>query len=243
MMEALLAFKRAGADGVLTYFAIDAAASCARPDARLPRHAGPLRRTRRAARRAAATGGFLWVGSARRVFEVRTADLQAALQRWTGGQLVDLHVSDLLNNQLPSHFDDTSWYDLLVFRRLAAGAGSQALFVDDSPRHAGLGAQGARLDRHQPGGLRRVRPCAADRAPHRLRGARLLRPAAARHGHGGQDQRGAARLPTSPADLMLRMTNHMVDSYLDLRRLLTRHLGTLQQELLDPAAASTTGTC
>jgi hypothetical protein len=33
---------------------------------------------------------------------------------------------------------------------------------------------------------------------------------------------------------MLRMVNHMVDSYLDLRRLLTRHLGTLQQELLDP---------
>jgi len=33
---------------------------------------------------------------------------------------------------------------------------------------------------------------------------------------------------------MLRMVNHMVDSYLELRRLLTRQLGTLQQELLDP---------
>jgi magnesium transporter len=43
-----------------------------------------------------------------------------------------------------------------------------------------------------------------------------------------------ARLPSSPADLMLRMINHMVDSYLDLRRLLTRELGTLQQQLLDP---------
>jgi hypothetical protein len=40
---------------------------------------------------------------------------------------------------------------------------------------------------------------------------------------------------------MLRMVNHMVDSYLDLRRLLTRQLGYLQQELLDPRAASTTG--
>jgi Mg2+ and Co2+ transporter CorA len=46
--------------------------------------------------------------------------------------------------------------------------------------------------------------------------------------------RGAARLPANPADLMLRMVNHMVDSYLDLRRLLTRQLGTLQAELLDP---------
>ena len=63
-----------------------------------------------------------------------------ALQRWTGGQLVDLHVADLLNNQLPSHYDYTSWYDLLVFRRLAAGAGTAALFVDEQPRHAGDGA-------------------------------------------------------------------------------------------------------
>jgi Mg2+ and Co2+ transporter CorA len=47
-------------------------------------------------------------------------ELQAALQRWTGGQLVDLHVSDLANAHLTSHFDYTSWYDVLVFRRLAA---------------------------------------------------------------------------------------------------------------------------
>ena len=31
-------------------------------------------------------------------------------------------------------------------------------------------------------------------------------------------------MPTSPADLMLRMVNHMVDSYLELRRLLTKQL-------------------
>jgi magnesium transporter len=50
----------------------------------------------------------------------------------------------------------------------------------------------------------------------------------------GAEGRGTARLPSSPADLMLRMVNHMVDSYLDLRRLLTRQLGYLQQQLLDP---------
>ena len=33
---------------------------------------------------------------------------------------------------------------------------------------------------------------------------------------------------------MLRMVNHMVDSYLELRRLLTRQLTTLQRALLDP---------
>ena len=80
--------------------------------------------------------GFIWVGISRHALEVSNADLQAALQRWTGGQLVDLHVSDLLNVQLPSHFDYTSWYDVLVFRRLAAGAGSEPLFVDE--RHGAL---------------------------------------------------------------------------------------------------------
>ena len=39
-----------------------------------------------------------------------------------GQQLVDLHISDLINNQLPSHYDYTSQYDVLVFRRLAAGS-------------------------------------------------------------------------------------------------------------------------
>jgi Mg2+ and Co2+ transporter CorA len=48
------------------------------------------------------------------------------------------------------------------------------------------------------------------------------------------DPRGGSRLPTSPADLMLRMINHVVDGYLELRRQLTRQLGVLQEELLNP---------
>jgi len=47
-------------------------------------------------------------------------------------------------------------------------------------------------------------------------------------GHAG------ARLPASPADLMLRVVNHMVDGYLALRRQLTRQLTALQQDLLNP---------
>ncbi|MDB5819279.1 MAG: corA, partial [Rhizobacter sp.] len=75
-------------------------------------------------------GGYVWVGTSRTEFETKVSELQACLQRWTGGQLVDLHVADLLNQQLPSHFDYTSWYDLMVFRRLAPGANSSDLFVD-----------------------------------------------------------------------------------------------------------------
>jgi Mg2+ and Co2+ transporter CorA len=179
--------------------------------------------------------GFLWVGSARREFEVGAAEVQACLQRWTGGQLVDLHVSDLINNQLPSHFDDTSWYDLLVFRRLAAMPGSEGLFVDES--HGTLASARKALEAidTSPVGfavfdrvLLTVHP--ADCAVREFFAQRLLAQSA------GQDARGTARLPTSPADLMLRMVNHMVDGYLALRRLLARHLGTLQQQLLDPKA-------
>jgi Mg2+ and Co2+ transporter CorA len=45
-----------------------------------------------------------------------------------------------------------------------------------------------------------------------------------------------SRLPASPADLMLRVVNMMVDGYLDLRRELTRQLDHWQTELLRPRA-------
>jgi magnesium transporter len=177
--------------------------------------------------------GFIWVGSARREFEVRTAELQQALQRWTGGQLVDLHVLDLLNNQLPSHFDYTSWYDLMVFRRLAAGAGSESLFLDEARGTLASAKKALASIDTSPVGfavfdrvLITVHP--TDCAVRDFFASRLASLSSA------GEARGAARLPASPADLMLRMVNHMVDGYLDLRRLLTRQLGYLQQELLDP---------
>ena len=62
--------------------------------------------------------------------------LQTRLARDRRAALVDLH-SDLLNNQLPSHFDGTSGYDLLVFRRLAAGSGRPRRFRRRGTRHGG----------------------------------------------------------------------------------------------------------
>ncbi len=176
--------------------------------------------------------GFLWVGSGRREFEVHRAELQAGLQRWTGTPgLADLHISDLLNPQLPSHFEDTSWYDLLVFRRLAAGAGSQTLFVGEENGTASTARQALAAIDTSPVGfavfdrvLVTVHPAdclVRDYFAHRLTQHSME-----------SDPRGTTRLPASPADLMLRMVNHMVDSYLELRRLLTRQLTTLQGELL-----------
>ena len=112
---------------------------------------------------------------------------QAALQQLAGMQLVDLHVSDLLNAQLPSHYDYTSQYDLLVFRRLATRAPPEQPLTGiarrTSPAHPAAKRSGPLV-------LRRidtspvvcgVRPAAADRAP--VAGAGCLRgatPAAGR---------------------------------------------------------------
>jgi magnesium transporter len=188
--------------------------------------------------------GYVWVGLPREQFGNKIATLQTNLQQLTGGQLVDLHVSDLLNAQLPSHFDYTSWYELLVFRRLAAGSGSSSLFLDDPHGSANKASAAKRaldaIDTSPVGFavfkrvLLTVHPadCSvrdffivklqqmlqATEVPSEARSASLL------------------RLPTSPADLMLRMVNHMVDGYLELRRLLTKQLGHLQQELLSPSS-------
>jgi len=177
--------------------------------------------------------GYLWVGSARREFELNTTLLQGALQRWTGGQLVDLHVSDLLNNQLPSHFEDTSWYDMLVFRRLAAGSGSAAMFLDDNKGTlASARAALAAIDTSPVGFalfdrvLLTVHP--TDCQVRDFFAARLQQQTQT------TETRNSVRLPPNPADLMLRMVNHMVDNYLELRRLLTKQLGYLQQALFDP---------
>jgi len=62
---------------------------------------------------------FVWIACSRAFFEAELPTVQAALERLTGQTLVDLHTSDLLNPQLPSRYDFSSQYDLMVFRRLA----------------------------------------------------------------------------------------------------------------------------
>jgi Mg2+ and Co2+ transporter CorA len=222
--------------------------------------------------------GFLWVTCSRRVFEVQLERAQQHLQRLAGGGLVDLHVSDLINPQLPSQYDYTSWYDLLVFRRLAAGQGTERMFLDEERGTATSASQALAAIDTSPVGfavfdrvLLTVHP--ADCSVRDFFQTRLSQLGQGNHGAGDNGQspaaelsraahddeeahlgvdphlieehhlaglahghrtegRGPSRLPPSPADLMLRIVNHMVDSYLDLRRLLTRQLGYLQQDML-----------
>ena len=180
--------------------------------------------------------GFVWLACARREFEVRQNEVQSLLQKLCGLQLVDLHISDLINNQLPSHYDYTSQYDLMVFRRLATSLrpndpspsgepppmeplkGGPPILrrIDTSP--VGF----AVMDRV----LLTVHP--TDCNVRDAYAAKLLQAASL------ESRAAGARLPTSPADLMLRIVNQMVDGFLELRRELTHQLDHWQSQLLKP---------
>ncbi len=180
--------------------------------------------------------GFVWIACARREFEVMQGQVQAALQTLCGMQLVDLHISDLLNNQLPSHYDYTSQYDVLVFRRLAAGHSETDLAQPGLPL-SHLPVRGGppilrRIDTSPVGFavfdqiVLTVHP--TECTVRDTYAAKLLQSASA------ESRAAGARLPTSPADLMLRVVNQMVDGFLDLRRELTHQLDHWQTELLNP---------
>jgi magnesium transporter len=180
--------------------------------------------------------GYVWIACARQEFELIQAQIQAALQALCGMQLVDLHISDLLNKQLPSHYDYTSQYDILVFRRLAAGNGESDLTPPGLPRQHAPAHGGPpilrRIDTSPVGFavfdhiLLTVHP--QDCAVLNAYATKLLSAAAA------ESHAAGTRLPTGPADLMLRIVNQMVDGYLELRRELTHQLDHWQTELLNP---------
>ena len=180
--------------------------------------------------------GYLWLACSHEEFEHLQGRLQGALQAWTGLQLVDLHISDLLNKQLPSHYDYTSQYDLLVFRRLATRHGESDGAHSGEPlvrtparggppvlRRIDTSPVGFALFDHL---LLTVHP--SDCSVREAYAARLLN-----HGHADPRPTGS-RVPANPADLMLRLVNLMVDGYLELRRELTRQLDHWQSSLLKP---------
>ncbi len=182
--------------------------------------------------------GYVWVACARREFEVSQAQVQTMLQTLCGQQLVDLHISDLINNQLPSHYDYTSQYDVLVFRRLAAGTRPTAELTDATGQpvaheHKRTGPPILRRIDTSPVGfavfdrvLLTVHP--TDCSVRDAYASKLVQASSA------ESRAAGARLPTSPADLMLRVINQMVDGFLELRRELTHQLDHWQSELLNP---------
>ena len=172
--------------------------------------------------------GYLWVATTRAAFEAALPDVQARLQAWTGAQLFELHVLDLLNKQLPSSYDYTSAYDLLVFRRLAANA--IAAIDEDGPPSQGRQSAIGMIDTSPVGFVVFDRVLVTVHPTHcqvREFFANRLQNQTSSTAEG----RASARMPANTADLMLRMVNYMVDSYLELRRLLTKQLDELQEQL------------
>ncbi|WP_210542433.1 magnesium transporter CorA family protein [Rhodoferax sp. PAMC 29310] len=183
--------------------------------------------------------GFVWIACARHEFEASQGQIQAVLQSLAGTQLVDLHISDLLNKQLPSRYDYTSLYDVMVFRRLAAGSAESAPAPPPNAPARATKRSGPpilrRIDTSPVGFavfdhvLLTVHP--TDCAVRDAYAAKLLTAAAALTSHAG-----GARMPSGSADLMLRIINQMVDGFLELRRELTHQLDHWQTDLLNPKA-------
>jgi Mg2+ and Co2+ transporter CorA len=181
--------------------------------------------------------GFVWIFLDRDALEAQLPQLQAAAQRLGGSALLDLHVADLRNRAHPSHYDYTSVYDLVVFRRLAT---PEEVDHELQTQRSALPPPGEPLAsfwriRTRAMGfvvfdrlLVTVHPSGCQSARGFL--ARYLSDAV--HSDGLTANR--SRLPASPSDLMLRMVNVMVDSYLDLRKQLTSQLEHWQRELLRP---------
>jgi len=190
--------------------------------------------------------GYLWLTCTRQEFEQFHTQIQSALQRLCALQLMDLHISDLLNVQLPSRYDFTSQYDLLVFRRLAASNPESGASVGQGLNTSRRGGPPIlrRIDTSPVGFvvfdrvllsvhpqdlstrdsfIQRLLAAGSSAAPH-------LKEEAA----GDSRSTGARGVATAPADLMLRLINHMVDGYLELRRELSHQLDHWQVELLKP---------
>lgn len=193
--------------------------------------------------------GFVWIYLERDALANARPLLQQAAQQLGGSTLLDLHFDDLANASHPSNYDYTSVYDRVIFRRLATQVETRA----EADQEDAVKAPHNQLDAlHNTtrGGL-----AAFNRISSRAVGFAIFdRLLISVHPPGCYTAKSfierfladakfsvdavAARnrIPANPTDLVLRMVNAMVDSYLDLRRDLTRQLEHWQAELLKPNA-------
>ena len=182
--------------------------------------------------------GFIWIYLERESMRADLPALQQAAQRLGGSTLLDLHVQDLENRAHPSYYDYTSIYDVVMFRRLATSEEVEAE----------LRAEGKEVDARSPlPSFERIRTRAVgfgvfDRLLITVHpaGCYAARSFVDRYLSDAVQSDGASaarnRLPTSPSDMMLRMINVMVDSYLELRKRLSAEMDSWQRELLRPAS-------
>ncbi len=193
--------------------------------------------------------GFVWLFLEQHELEAALGQIQQAAVNLGGSALLDLHCQDLASAVHPSHYDSTSVYDLIIFRRLATQAETQAEDDHDKAINAYQGQsiktrrRGERLPTFNRIASKAVGFVVFDRClisvhPPGCYAAksfiqRFLADAKFSLDAAQSDSASARnRLPISPADLALRMINTMVDSYLDLRKILSSQLEHWQADLL-----------
>jgi magnesium transporter len=160
--------------------------------------------------------GFVWMDCYAE--HGRTWAIQA--ERLLGFSPLEEHLSDSENSQHSSYYDSTQKYEMIVFRGLAIRAA--AIAKDSVLKQTPIRIQ--------------TRPSTFFIFPKLLV---TIRPSDSRLVPGIRERVLAAhldhyRLPQSPAELMLKLINGMVDRYLDLRQSLTEQAEQWQRLLLDP---------
>ena len=156
-------------------------------------------------------GGFTWAQITRSELAAQPEALQELAQQHGQQRVLPLHMSDLLNAQHPSRYDYSSHYDVLIFRRLLSPADALAAPLAEHARALETTPVAfvlfdnlllTVLDETQVWDEAFV--------------ARFM-------------QEG--RLPHSPADLMLRIINALVDDFLNQRKTLSARLQHWQAQL------------
>ncbi|MGL4575496.1 MAG: magnesium transporter CorA family protein [Burkholderiaceae bacterium] len=160
-----------------------------------------------------------------------------------GFRVFDLHLIDCVNLQHPSFFDTTSDYDMVVFRKLSMGGELPLDPAQPAPEKTGKAAKRRALPQALAAiATRPITFFCGDRVLVTVRSAESrvlnnfcakLQDVPRRGESNGQSPRGM----TGPEEVMLRILNVLVDSYLDLRVPLTQQLDRWQRELLDPRRA------
>ncbi len=185
-----------------------------------------------------AAPGFMWLDYSHEEVAEDPDEWRAAVHAQVGEWIFEEHVIDALNLQHPSYFDDTSSYDMIVFRKLAVPR-SEGSFSETGPLGAS-GGTGLTL------GALQTRPITFFLFDHALVTVRSsesrtidqfkqrLFAIAGKKDMTGSGAATGNRLPARPDELMLRLINTLVDSYLALRQPLTERLDHWQRELLAP---------
>lgn len=177
--------------------------------------------------------GFVWIYLEREELEAHLPVVQQAAQAIGGSPVLDLHVKDVANRSHPSNYDYTSVYDLVIFRRLATEEEVRVELGDAGEAHDEPLASFGRIRTRAVGFvvfdrlLVTVHPTGCDAARSFIE--RYLGDVVQAE---GTTAVARSRLPVGPADLMLRMLNVFVDSYLELRKVLNAELDAWQKALL-----------